>query len=62
MICKFNLKMEFYLDDEFEFAIEMIILSRNDNGATLSEIHGNLFIQILLNLTVSPHGDEQYTI
>lgn len=33
--------MEWIDDDEFQFALEMIILSRRENGATLTEIRGN---------------------
>lgn len=43
-------------DEEFQFALEMVVLNRNENGATLSEIRGNF---ILKNFYILPHGDDQ---
>lgn len=44
-------------DEEFQFALEMVILNRNENGATLWEIRGNFkHITFIYNLS---HGDDQ---
>lgn len=32
---------EFRIDEEFQFALEMVILNRHEEGATLTEIRGN---------------------
>lgn len=37
---KFNSIMEVF-GEEFQFTLEMVILNRNENGATLMEIRGN---------------------
>lgn len=39
-------------NEEFQFALEMIIASHNENGATLSDIRGMLATNILFLLLI----------
>lgn len=43
---KYPVKMNFESED-FQFALEMIIVSRNENGATLTDIRGLLDLLLL---------------
>lgn len=45
----FNMNFE---NEEFQFALEMIIASHNENGATLSDIRGMLATNILFLLLI----------
>lgn len=51
-----------YLDDEFQFCLEVLILKRNKDGATLAEIRRNLshFIQILISITNGTRGPPRH--
>lgn len=37
--------------EDFQFALEMVILNRNENGATLAEIRGN-FIPLFHHVVI----------